>query len=264
MELSAQTIELIQKTAVRADGANVFQPKAEPAHVYYLKRPDGSAERIEAVLSPTTVELFTLEDFIKFVPNWRPDDKSHRQVFCGRGLVECVIGANRERNRVLLNLPRSKEFETLMGLEKKREELEHRDFMRLLRVTLAGCVDRADAATFETLKLTSTGGAESTMATGRETTGKRLQMELAANGKPVPTELVVVAPVYRDLVGEGYQRNVVCAVDTNLQDGTFTLSPLAGAVEAAVRETDAMIRKALADGLAAEAEVFAGRTFLVE
>lgn len=264
MDLTKETVQLIQDTAVKAHGNVLFNAKQEPSHVYYLKRPDGENQRIEAKLSPTSVELFTLEDFIRFVPHWRPEDKSKRQVFCGRGLVECVIGANRDRNRVLLNLPFSAEFQKLMDLEAEREALTHREFMRLLRVTLAGCLERTDIALFEDLKTVASGGSESTQAVGRETVGKRMALELAAGGKNVPPELNVSAPVYRDLVDGDFKRMVTCAVDTNLSEGTFTLSPITGSVEAAVRETDALIREKLADGLAAEAEVYAGRAFLVE
>lgn len=254
MSLDHDTLELIQSTAVKASGDDIVKVSYEPSHVYFIRnRTTGELAKHEAAPAIRGYHLSTIDDVVEAVKAFATKvPKADPVVFCGRGKITAILdeGTGR-RERLVMDLPMSGEFEKLKELE-RRSPMAQKQFVSTLRISLAGSVDPAVVSTFRDLKFSRSEDGESAQTNSKETVGRKVRMELAGGGKPIPDEIDVTPFVYRDLVDEPLRQKVRCAIDVNLDDSTFTLVPLAGELERAQRQTDLWIKSHLIAALESE------------
>lgn len=261
--MNADAIKAIQDIAVKAHGQDIVTTTHEPSHVYFLRdRATGNLDRKEAAPAIRRYRLSTIEDMVEAVKSFASKvEKARPVVFCGRGDITAILDENAgRRERLVMELPMSGEFEKLKELE-RRSPMQQKQFVSTLRISLAGSVDPAVVSTFRDLKFSKSDNGESNIGNSAQTVGRKVQMEIAGGGKPIPDEIEVTPFVYRDLVDESLRQKIRCAIDVNLDDATFTLVPLAGELERAQRQTDLWIKAHLIRALDAKTspvDVFCG------
>ncbi len=221
--------------------------------------------RQEAKASPRHYRFFGLPDFAVGVIRELPVNESAPRivVFCGRGKIEAVLDeAGDRRERLEMSLPESHAFETLGTCERARTPFDQRAFLRLLRIDLAGCCPEGLVGTFQSLKFTRASDGEQEISVARESMGKSIKMQLAAGkGNNIPEEVTLRVNVYRDLTESqdpALRKDVRCAIDTNLDEATFTLIPLGGELETAQRETDDWVHRFLKTEFGPAVDVLCG------
>lgn len=258
----ADTLEGIRELSVAAIADDFVKCPGDADYVAYQRdQSTKSLTRIELTPKPRSYVLHTLEDFAGTLKEMITRSAAPSPiVFCGRGNVTAIldeVGARREVLRV--SLPYTEEFKTLKHLNEKRTPMDHRAFINLLRINLANCILPEVLSIFRSLKISTNTDGESKISVGSEAVGKRVQMELLSNGKAIPEELVANVQVYRDIADKEAKKFVGCAVDTNMEDGKFTLIPVGADIETVERELDAYIKTTLTSLLSEQdVKVFCG------
>jgi len=217
--------------------AQVVQVDAEPKHVYFFAQ-NGELTRHEAAQPPRKDELYTLESLLGMLKrelNGVDLTINQPTIYVGRDGVVALLSAANRRERFTLPLPQSREYHTLKNLAEGRAAMKHRDFVNLLRIDLAGCVEPDVIKLFSEIKVAANGENESAIRVGKESIGRRATAAALGAGHELPEDITVTLAIYRDLTMPKYQVPVVCALVTDLQEMTFRLIPKAGQLEAAER-----------------------------
>jgi hypothetical protein len=225
--------------ADQASGPDVLTPSGEPAHVYYLRnRVNGQLERMNAEAKPPELTALSLDGFAELVGSVK--DRAP-EVYVGRESVVAVFdGPTPRRERCTLALPTTPQYDCLEKLLLNKgedpdegEPFDQRGFLHLLRVGLDGCLHPDQIAVFRSLKLSKAQGGEAGITAGNETFRRSVQIDALAGGMAPPEELTLNVQVYRDIRDAEERQSVRCAVDVDLSEATFRLTPLPGELEAA-------------------------------
>lgn len=113
-----------------------------------------------------------------------------------------------------------------IGAKLRGEPLEHKAFLRLLRIELAGCLapidlyDKVKRVTFENGQ-TVTANVSRNKA---ESMGRAINAAVSGEGE-IPEEVTLAVPVY-STPGETARYPVRCSVEVEPLSGTFALAPL--------------------------------------
>lgn len=256
----ADAVKLVQETAVAADRKDIVDCRHEPPGYYYRRDPENKLDLVKAKMPPRQHEFFTVDEFARAVPPFARDT-CKPIVFCGRGQVVALLDEESDRQeRLSVKLPLSAEFERLVTARATRAVFDQRGFISLLRIDLAGCIEEGVIRTFRNLKFSRDDEGNSVIEHAREQMGRTVKRELAADGADeIPEDITVCVCVYRDMADGVHRMDVECAVQLDIEDGTFCLIPLAGVLESAQQETDAMILKDLREVLGDTATVLCGK-----
>lgn len=143
------------------------------------------------------------------------------------------------------------EFEAIRGLVNKR--LTQRDLIAALRTRLADAVQNLDQVlpAVRSLKITSQAETHGNLAHGDESLGRSV-LAKAADADRLPEVVLVACEVWRRIHSQCQLR---LALDLNLENQTFGLTPIGGGLESAIDNA--------VDGLGEYlAENFAGPVYL--
>ncbi|MEW4569337.1 hypothetical protein AB1L88_15840 [Tautonia sp. JC769] len=207
-------------------------------------------------------EVQDIDDFIALVgrlanvPIAEGDepDLSRTTVWATLDRVVAVFDDDQRRlDRATLRMHKTTLFETIEHLG---DPMEHRDFLRLLRVQLQGALapgtllEKVRRVDFEngTVVRAKVGRADESL--GREITGK-----VTANGE-LPESVVLEANLWRNY---GYAARVPCAVEVDALRGTLALVPFPDAIDEATEAGLTSLTHYLIDQLRPGIGVYRGR-----
>ena len=245
MNMSKETLELIQQTAVRARGLDVVPVDQEPRHVYYLRQADGELKRCEAAVEPRDHELYSLDDVVAAVKLWGGDAPV---VFCGRQGIRVALGdLGARRDTLQMTLEYSEQFVRLESVSE--QPMMQKGFLDLLRIELFGCVPAEFVLQIRNLKFGKHVDGTGVIGDSKESLGQQVQREILTGGAELPSGVTVTTGVYKDLIGQAPPAAIECALRLDLSELTLTLVPKAGELNRAVREADAWLRDYLANRL---------------
>jgi hypothetical protein len=221
----------------------------EPAHVYALSYPDGKVEWINADPAPRCHTAQDLETVAAWALAHVPDGPV--SVWVSRAGVVALLDDRTRRDRVSLPLDMAPQIGTLAGL---RFPMTQKDFVRLLRVDLAGCGAEVAALlkAARSLKILNNVSAEGRVNHGQQSVTKGMVSQ-AANAVDYPEEVAVQCPVFTSVNTD--PETVQCAVDLDPTEAKpLQLIPLPGEVEAAIQRAERVIQARLSGLLFGAAE----------
>jgi hypothetical protein len=192
---------------------------------------NGEVETYEREPAPRDHKAGTLADLIKLADRFN-DDADRPVVWYGKSEVVLVIDDSGHRlEKATLTLAPSAVFARVKALAAKPERFEHKPFLRLLRVDLAGTIapaelyDRVKRVTFENgLTVRADVSRNKSESMGRDITSK-----VSGEGD-VPEEVVLMLPVY-STPGERERYALRCAVEVDPAEGSFRLTPMPDEIE---------------------------------
>lgn len=201
--------------------------------------------------------LGSLGDLIALADGYASEESL---VFFDADQVTLVFDGDGHRlERGVLRLERSFAWQVLIDLASKRagQWFEHKQFLRLLRVDLAGTLppgvlyDRVKRVAFEN-------GVTVQAAVSRnkqESLGRTITSQVSGEGD-IPEEVTLEAPVY-STTGETARYPIRCAVEVDAARGMFCLQPLPDEIS----RVEAIAVASIRDRLAASCKVpaFLGR-----
>lgn len=220
----------------------IVKPAAEPPHVYYVRRPDGSLDFRAANPAPTAHAPLSLASLVALAVEWGA------AVWHSPEAVVAVDG----RDRATLALAKSEPFALLEHWAKNRTAMPQADLIRELRIKLAGCLGPAGNL-LDLLRVVRFKTGSDTVAEidrGRSSIGRQLQSEVTGTDR-LPEVVAFSVPVFATPSVAGIRSVVQCALDPDAATGTFRVIPLPGQLEAATEyaagEVGAIIRDLIGD-----------------
>lgn len=248
----ADTLDLIQKTAVNASGAKdkivVLPYPNDPLQRSVLVSPDGTFTEVEPGPAPRKVTLLSVDQVLGFC-------ESHRDncsVWISPSRVEIVIDDSKESRRLeraVVPLDRTIANQTLQTFLDDETELDQKSFIRVLRLKLFDCLDKEgrDAITvLRTINFSNSTTGHGVVEKSRESLGREIEAEVRSDAGEIPDELLLNIRLYED---RALQRRftIRCALEIDSRKATFSLCPLPGQLEDAVATQMQMISEMLVD-----------------
>jgi hypothetical protein len=225
-------VDAIGQQAVKAHGPHWFKPPQEPEHTYCVVLPDGKISQVDAEPKPrahTAGDLATVAAFaIKYADG--------AAIWYSRYGVTCLTDDQTRRDLVSMPLSFSPQILRLVELEKNRPAIKQAEFIRLLRITFAGCLGQAGnlLEVVRKIRFTVNTGGGSEIRQGKVSIGKTLEAELSG-AAALPEYVVLDVPVF-EAGAMAWQFEVQCALEADAQTETFQLIPLPGCVEGALTQ----------------------------
>lgn len=214
---------------------------------------DGSIREFDVPAPPRRHSVDRLEEIIMMTIRF-PGDSA---VWYDKDGVILVIDDDEYRaNTVTLTLEESDLFATVRSLP--GSSFDHKAFVRLLRVRLAGVTAAADLlAVVRKVKFDNGSVVHSQVTRSRESLGREITSSVSAEHE-IPDEVTLAVRVYKT-AGEEQAFPVRCAVEADALEGRFRLTPLPDEIERAQQLAVAWIAERLVDGLSKEVPAYHGR-----
>jgi hypothetical protein len=200
-----------------------------------------------------------LDDLIALANRFKEATQHYEPaVWYGECAVVAVLDDHDTRlNNATFTLHRSAAFLTLESLAKSKAWHEQKDFIRLLRIDLAGTLDsvhlleRVRKVKFEN-GATTTGSVQR----DRESLGREITSRVEADGD-LPEEVTLMLPTFMDM-GEREPRPLRCSVEVDSARGMFRLLPFPDTLDVLLQEAVASIGARLIGGLSSEIPCYYG------
>ena len=254
-------VRTISEQAVKAAGIRVLTIGQEPNHHYLIDKGNGEYEWQTASAEPRAHRPLTLTAFTDYVRRAaEQSDSVPIAVWYSRHQIMALLDDHTRRDCLTFALSPSPQLETLSGLASSPRWLGQAEFIRLLRITLAGCLGPAGnlLALIRQVKFRVNSAGASEVQHQRTSLGKTLEAEMTGVGE-LPEEMPLDVPVFAQ-AGLVLVERVQCALEVDPQTAKFQLTPLPGELEQAQGRAEASIGRLLADALeGTEVAVYCGQ-----
>lgn len=254
MDLTKDAIMQIETTAVKAAGVSVVKPGAEPAHVYFLAKPDGSIEQREAEPAPIAAVLADLPAAIAVAKAWAGEADTDVAVWYSRDQVVVLRQQLIRRDRATLTLRKSATFKAICELDDADDEpMSQKDFIWLLRSKMPNALLRNHPnfiTTLRQIKASSGGESLGDVQHGRESLGRSVNASVTATGD-LPEVLMLTTPVYVDPEIDHNELTIACTLKIEPAEVKFALVPQPDAVELAAQAAEKFVGDYLSSELGA-------------
>lgn len=224
------------------------KPCAEPGHIYYVANGEDGWERVEAEPQPrkhTTTSLETLvaiakEQMASYQEPQDPEEPARGPVvfWVSRNGVVCLLDDQTRRDRVDFSLHLSKQMELLGQLEGRQNWMSQTDFVRLLRISLAGTLVSPELLTaVRRVKFRQAVSGERVVEHGKSSLGRSIESELTGSGI-LPEEVRLCVRIWDELPE---MSTINCALEIDSATEKFFLVPLPGELELAIQRGEASV-----------------------
>lgn len=219
----AEAIDRIADMARLSRETRIEPVPLERQGIYLVVGPDGKAERRlvesqwhdERLLAPTQLQAFVKE---------RHADDDEGVVFINP--TEMIYCYDREDRRDIAGcqFKRTAAWEWLLMADKPLggDKLGQADFVRLLRITLRGCMGGDDLLrSVRTLKFNANAEASGDVQHGRESMGKSIETKISGL-TTFPEEVTLTVQPFEEF---GHRVRIECAVEIFPNESAFRLTP---------------------------------------
>lgn len=253
--LDEETLTLIQETAVRADGAagkvQVLALPGEPPHVYATVGPDGVLQKHTVTPPFRNHMLRSVSEVPGFVASAKERFDSKPSIWYSPIAVIVLLDDSPDLNKLgagRVQLVHTPQFAAVLKLQTTR--FNQKDFVRLLRTTLLGCLDDDGRQLLRVARVidfaVNTTG-RGTVERSRESIGREIEAEVRSDAGEFPEGVVLSVRVFTD-PALTVTRRVSCAVEIDAKDQTFELVPLPLQCEEAIQADMDQLRGMLEAG----------------
>ena len=230
-------------TAFAEQAVAATQPQVvetpEPAHVYTLRKKDGTFEQHAAAPVPRDHECESIDSFVSYCL----EKGIGAVVWYSRAGVVAILDDATRRDKVTIPLQLSPQMQRLLALERDSRPIAQAEFLKLLRISLSGCaISDVFINSVKRLKMTGTAVVEQ----ANRSIGKTLESQLDGSAS-FPETLALNLPVFAGNVHPAPYA-VTCAVEVD-PNGLFQLIPLPGLLECTIQRAEEDVGNRLRQGL---------------
>ena len=227
--LPVETVELIQRKAVEASKAQVLNVPRDPEHVVRFTTPDGKIVTEEVKPKSRLGTFRDLKSLINFAKNLKEGihkDGDSPVIWMDKRSILLVLDDVTRRSKIELSLLYTDQFDDVIN--NAQYERSHKDFLRFLKINLAGALPENSTLVHSLGKLTwkKTEQGESVVSHGSASMGNAINS--AIQGLDVLPEEVVLKTRIFDVPDITYEEEITCALDIDEDAKTFRLVPLPG------------------------------------
>lgn len=268
MDLSKELFQAISEQAVKASTRLVDLPE-EPNGVYGIILPDGTLQVCKPELPWRDHQAHSLSDFIAYVLNTvaagitsgDPEAvtamSTNVVVWYSRNGIIAILndGASRQ-DHLTLPLTMSPQLLGLQSLERSGKCFSQKDFVALLRIQLANCLNGSPMllSAVRNLKITANSSGTGVVEHTRRSVGQSIEQEVTGSGS-IPETITVHLPVFEN---PNTRYDVCCAIEVDPNGPQFKLIPLPLQLEEAVRQAESDLGEQLSAALAGKVHVYYG------
>lgn len=236
--LPVETVELIQKTACRAEAAQILD--LQDPHQHHVRLGD----QFFQIQKPPVCREHTVGDMPSFIEAvdafGMPGACSVWH--CDR-LVQAILDDTTRRDAVKLPLNKAAQFSALV--EHNGRPLDQRSFCAMLKLRLG--LDESFVGQFRRLDWSHSKQASGTADRGRDRMGVSISDEV--NGvADLADEVVLEIPVY-DLANLPYRYKIACFIEIDATQQKLALVAKPDALKIAIDQAQADLHEMLASGL---------------
>lgn len=239
----AEAIAKLQELFRATNPLVVVKPPAEPDHIYYLTDQEGgNIQRVEADPQPRRHTASDLSAIVAFAREFHgldsadQDERNDVDVWYHRTGVVCLLDSQSRRDRITLPLAYSEPLKVLQNLDGKPCSFSQKEFVRLLKVNLANCVDGALISALCYLKFKATTDGESSIGHAKVSVGKSISAQVTGQ-KEFPEVIHVSVPIFHGFMHHATHA-VACALEIEPTNERFSLTPLPGEIELCIRAAE--------------------------
>jgi hypothetical protein len=243
-------LEFLAKQARDATGPRTMDVPNGPPHAHYLVGRNGDVQRLESDPTPRRHLIGSLDSFRDMALHLDGVNSAKPAIFLGREKLELVCDWDVRRDHATLPLVLSTPFARLQYFEDGTRWLTQAELIRLLRTDLAyALTDATILPTLRTLRFKKRDDGGTDVQHGKQSIDRSIQQSVMGAGEsPLPELLVFHTSVYStpgfDI--DDWVVNVECALDINIEEGTFLLKPcgdtIADAYAATLANVEAWLR----------------------
>ncbi len=230
--IDKETLEIIQETAVAAEGAKgkalIVELPHEPPNVYGLIS-NGAFKRVTAEAGPRKVTLISVDQVIPYALLAKDQLGGSPAIYFCEGVVVCIVDdslSSHRTDRAFAQLVPTPEYELIAGL--KEESYTQKEFISLLRVDLADCRTPSITqliAACKAIDFSSQTSGHKHVDHGRESIGMDVLNEVRSKAGDIPEEVVLDVRIFQDRALQ-QRHTITCQVEVDARGGIFRLVPL--------------------------------------
>lgn len=242
--------KFVQEIAALATGKAaplVFQPEAEPGHVYLLRQPDGSYERHEAPVGPRDEAATRIDSLAALAATG-----SEPAVWVGRDQVVLALDGPTGRGRVTLDRQQSAPLALLREWNGRTMLFAPKELYQLLRTKLADAVAAnhpgliAKVGKIDVKKTQETVGE---IAKGKVSLDRSM-LATASGIDDLPDELILSVPLFERPADLSDRRaDVRVAFELDPERERYVLDVMPGEIARADAQADAVLAAAIGKAL---------------
>jgi len=234
-----KSLEMIQTTAVKANGQQIFTVNAEPPHVYFTFDEKGVMLKNEAELKPANHTHLTIDSLCEWIhtDNLEPG----RAIWIGDKGV-CAAYRRDFAKYLFDNSDPFKLLSTWAGLANATKELSQTELYRLIRTTFRGCLpdEPSLASKIGKVDIKKAQEATGTVASGKVSVSKSMMAE-ASGATELPDLLSFKVPLFKTSP-LNLEVRINAAFDLDPQNETFRVSILPGEIDLAIHKGRVYLR----------------------
>lgn len=193
---------------------------------------NGEEKVVQLPRPPREHEANTVEDIVLLANRFKEAGEAP-VIWYDDGSVTLVIDDSEQRVNVSrMDLDESDVFRRIKGLRDSRPTMTQKQFIRLLRVELAGTLpDEVLLNKVRKLKFTNTATSQGTIRRNEESIGREISGSLDTT-EPPPDVVTLEFPIYKNR-GFMERYSLRCLVETDPLEQTFQLIPVPDGIEQA-------------------------------
>ncbi len=209
----------------------IVRAESEPAHVYYIRQPDGSLSREHAIAPPVKQIAHSLATIAQVARD--EIDVGGEMWFSSSG-VTLRHGIDL-RQTTTLPLLLSAQLRQLVAWRDQPSHLTQADLIRVLRTTFRDSLSAAPQLIDILRKIKFNSGTQinAEVGHGRASLGKEIMGEVTGSGL-IPDYVRFNVPLFANACLRSVRANVECALEPNASTGQFQVIPMPAQIEDAL------------------------------
>lgn len=225
-------------------------PSMPRGDYWFRKSPGGEFERVEETIQYPDTRVRTLESFLRMVEHDYPLATQSKMEIGVSGTGSFAVFGKGERKSWTITwlLDHSEQWAAVADL-RGEGSMSHKQLMRWLNVSVSGCVDEAVLARLAQLSIRKGAGLSSSQKLGAESIAHDVKREALVGGAGEELPATIVIGPLQCFEGLDYETSIECALDLDLEEATFTLTPLSGELYDAEEHTLLYVMSSIETGL---------------
>jgi hypothetical protein len=207
---------------------------------------NGEIKSIPIAAKPRDHRLMSLDDLIAMVTEIDGEEHLSAVFFSEQMVVSVLDYSDYRRNLATFSLIKSDAWQTVLGL---KQWLDHKAFVRLLRIDLRGCIENSELLdTIRSIKTENGAVVKSDIGRQKESLGRSITGAVLTE-KEIPEEVNLELPIYKSL-GEDQLYVIRCSVEVDpMRSEPFRLLPMPDEIDRAQQRAMGSIRDRLKEAL---------------
>jgi len=251
-------LELIQRSGTDRARPFVLNTPGIPSHQLYVWMPSaateaaygGTLEKITLDPKPISYRASNVQGFIEAVKRAytaNEPENFNMAVYVNKGRVVCWLDEATRRDLILLNLTYSDAFKGITN--GMLTNIEQKPLVRVLRTLFStGVTPDTFLSAVRNLKFTSNAEGQSEVQHGKESLGRNV-LKKVSGATDIAEEITLSGQVFEEVDFTGGLFHIKMVVDIDVEEGRFSLIPIAGQVYNALADADQAVAREIRYGL---------------